>query len=72
MGELLREVINGHAGVRIRDDLLALIVRLDKSALQSIRDGTKSYDKARYDVGLADGVRLALNLVMELGKPNQP
>lgn len=69
MSELLREALEGPVGKRIRDDLLSLIHRLDGETLTMIRNGNKPYGDLRYTAGVTDGVRLALNQIMELGKP---
>lgn len=66
--EMYREAIRGHAGKEIRDACLGLIERLDKKALSVIRNGTDPYGEARYAVGVSDGVRLALNTIMDMAK----
>lgn len=66
---LVREALIGRPGKIIRDGLLELIAKLDASTMATIRNDEKSYDQARYAAGVSDGVRLALNSIMELGKP---
>lgn len=63
--EMYREAIRSQTGKEIRDMLLGLIEKLDDKALSVIRNGTEPYGEARYAVGVSDGVRLALNAIME-------
>ena len=67
MSELLREVLDGFTGKAIRDELLLLIKQLDEAALQSARISSQPYTDVRYRVGCADGVRVALKTIMDLG-----
>ena len=64
MSELVREALRGGVGKAVRDTLLPLIDKLDEAALKDIRDG-KPYNDVRYTLGVADGVRLALNAIFE-------
>lgn len=64
---IIKEAIRGVVGKKIRDELMALIVELDKAALQSARTSSQPHTEVRYRVGCADGVRFALKSVMELG-----
>ena len=65
---IIREVLEGDVGKRIRDDLLVLIKQLDMAALQVVRDSSSPRAEASYRAGCADGVRFALQHVMDLGK----
>jgi hypothetical protein len=65
---IIREVLEGDAGKRIRDDLLVLIKQLDMAVLQAARDSSSPDAEVSYRVGCADGVRFALQHVMDLGK----
>jgi len=66
--EMYREAIRGQTGKEIRDACLGLIEKLDKKALSVVRNGTDPYGEARYTVGVSDGVRLALNTIMEAAR----
>ena len=70
MSELLREAVQGPVGKRIQEDLDALHTSLNEAVLRSVRDDTKSYHETRYTLGVADGVRIALNHIMGLGQNN--
>lgn len=65
---LVQEALSGPTGKVIRDQLLQLIGRLDDATLLAARDDKKSHDDVRYRCGIADGVRMALTTIVDLGK----
>ena len=68
MSQLLREALAGFIGTTIKESLRVVANRMDEQTLKMVRDGSKPYEQARYTAGVADGVRLALNTIKELGK----
>ena len=65
---LIREALAGPVGKMIRDDLQVLINQLNEAALQTARSSSQPYTEVRYRVGVADGVRAALETIEDLGK----
>ena len=68
MSEIMKELLAGPSGLKIRDSLLTLIGQLEEATQQAARDDSKSVGDIRYRAGCADGVRFALTNVMDLGK----
>ena len=66
MSEIVREALMGATGKIIESRLLELASSLDKTSVTYIRNGEKSYSDVRYNVGVSDGLRLAINAIKEL------
>lgn len=65
---LVREFLQSPMAKPIYDALERAQRQAEEAALRAVRDGTKPFDQARYQVGIADGVGRAINLLDELRK----
>lgn len=65
---LTREFLQSPMAKPIFDALHASQLQAQNVAMQHIRNNTKSYDEARYQMGIADGIGRAINLLQELRK----
>ena len=65
---LTREFLQSPMAQPIYDALARAQAQAEESALRAVRDGTKPFDQARYQVGIADGLGRAMNLLAELRK----
>ena len=72
MSELVREVLNGHVGQAIRSELQTQIALLDEEVVICARKGNLPYEQIRYSVGVADGVRRALDIIKNLAATPKP
>lgn len=65
MEELARESIRGSAGTFLLKEFSELAAQMDSQVCEDVRKGT-DYAVARYHAGIADGLRAACNLILQL------